>query len=73
MTRESTLLSFIAQHHTVGLEDVATDALSFILSRSTSARRALSEFLGMNKGHCLSQRRSPGRQMRKEPYLTWLA
>ena len=45
MSHESTLLSFIAQRHTMGLEDVATDALFFILSRSTSAREALSDFL----------------------------
>lgn len=47
MPDNDTLLSFIAQRHTFGLEDVATDALSFILSRSTSAREALSEFLGL--------------------------
>ena len=46
MSQESTLLSFIAQRHTIGLEDVATDALCFILSRSCSAREALSELLG---------------------------
>ena len=40
------LLSYIAVRHTVGLEDVATDALSFILNRSDSAKAALSEFLG---------------------------
>ena len=50
MAEESTLLSFIAQRHTLGLEDVATDALYFILSRSTSAREALSEFLGGENG-----------------------
>ena len=50
MTHEPTLLSFIAQRHTIGLEDVATDALSFILSRSASARKALSEFLGDKHG-----------------------
>lgn len=47
MSKESTLLSFIAQRHTFGLEDVATDALSFILCRSAPARKALSEFLGL--------------------------
>ena len=46
MSQEPTLLSFIAQRHTVGLEDVATNALFFILSRSASAREALSEYLG---------------------------
>lgn len=40
------LLSYIAVRHTVGLEDVATDALSFILNRSDSAKAAISEFLG---------------------------
>ena len=46
MPQECTLLSFIAQRHTIGLEDVATDALCFTLSRSIAARKALSEFLG---------------------------
>ena len=50
MPQESTLLSVIAQRHTLGLEDVATDALSFILSRSSSARVALSELLGDENG-----------------------
>ena len=50
MPDSDTLLSFIAQRHTFGLEDVATDALSFILSRSSAAREALSEFLGDE--HC---------------------
>ena len=50
MTQEPTLLSFIAQRHTIGLEDVATDTLFFILSRSASARKALSEFLGDEHG-----------------------
>ena len=39
------LLSYIAVRHTVGLEDVATDALGFILNRSVAAKVALSEFL----------------------------
>ena len=46
--KDDSLLSFIALRHTQGLEDVATDALSFILTRSKSARGALSEFLGDN-------------------------
>ena len=50
MADNASLLSFIARRHTVGREDVATDALSFILSRSNSARRALSEFLGDDRG-----------------------
>ena len=50
MADKDTLLSFIAQRHAIGLEDVATDALRFILSRSTSARSALSDLLGDNRG-----------------------
>ena len=50
MTDNDSLLSFIARHHTQGLEDVATDALSFILTRSESARGAVSEFLGDDGG-----------------------
>lgn len=49
MADNSTLLSFIARRHTMGLEDVATDALCFILSRC-SAKRALSDFLGDERG-----------------------
>lgn len=50
MPQECTLLSFIAQRHTIGLEDVATDALCFTLSRSIAARKALSDFLGDDDG-----------------------
>ena len=50
MVDKGSLLSFIARRHTVGREDVATDALSFILSRSNSARRALSDLLGDDRG-----------------------
>ena len=46
MTDEQTLLGFIAQRHTIGLEDVATDALCFILSRSKVALDTLADFLG---------------------------
>lgn len=46
MTNDQTLLSFIARRHTIGLEDVATDALYFILSRSKIALAALADFLG---------------------------
>lgn len=46
MTDNDTLLGFIAQRHTIGLEDVATDALCFILSGSQAARGALSDFPG---------------------------
>ena len=48
MADNASLLSFIARRHTVGREDVATDALSFILSRSNSAKRALSDFLSVD-------------------------
>ncbi len=48
--QEATLLSFIAQRHTIGLEDVATDALYFILSRSDAAGKALSELMGDEHG-----------------------
>ena len=50
MPQQSTLLSFIAQRHIHGLEDVATDALFFILTHSASARQALSELLGDKDG-----------------------
>jgi len=50
MADSNSLLSFVASRYTSDLEDVATDALSFILSRSTSARLALSEFLGDDRG-----------------------
>lgn len=50
MTDNHTLLSFITQRHTIGLEDVATDALCFILSRSQTALNALSDFLGDEAG-----------------------
>ena len=49
-TEENSLLGFIAQRHTIGREDVATDALYFILSRSESAMRALSELLADTRG-----------------------
>ena len=45
MADDRTLLSFVVGNHILGLEDAATDALSFILSRSISAKRALSNFL----------------------------
>jgi hypothetical protein len=52
MTYDSTLLGFTAQRHTIGLEDVATDALCFILSRSDASLRALSDSRGMNPARC---------------------
>ena len=45
MPDERSLLSFIARRHTVGREDVATDALSYILSHSHSAKQAVSDLL----------------------------
>ncbi len=50
MADNDTLLSFIARKHTSDLEDVATNALFFILSRSDAARSALSHFLGDERG-----------------------
>ena len=50
MADNASLLSFIARRHTVGREDVATNALFFILSRSNSAKQALSELLGDKRG-----------------------
>ena len=46
MAKHDTLLSFVIHHRATGLEDMATAGLHFILSRSKSARSALSEFLG---------------------------
>lgn len=45
MPNTDTLLSHIARHHTIGREDVATDALAFILSHSPPARAAFAQFL----------------------------
>ena len=50
MADPRSLLSLIAQRDARGLEDAATDALRFILSRSTSARLALSELLADGRG-----------------------
>lgn len=44
------LLSYIAVRRGVGLEDVATDALSFILNRSDSAKAAMSNLLADESG-----------------------
>lgn len=54
MTDNHTLLSFIARYHTNVREDVATDALSFILCHSDAAREALSEFLSSEESGPLS-------------------
>ena len=50
MTDNDSLLSYVVQRNTTGLEDAATNALAFILSRSASAMRTLSEFLGDDSG-----------------------
>ena len=50
MTDSDTLLNYVAQRNTTGLEDAATNALSFILSRSASAMGTLSNFLGDDCG-----------------------
>ena len=54
MAYKDSLLGYVARRHTTGLEDAATDALCFILSRSDSAsdsaRRSLSELLGDDGG-----------------------
>ncbi|MCY4110846.1 MAG: hypothetical protein OXF96_02760 [Chloroflexi bacterium] len=50
MANSRSLLSLIAQNDARGLEDAATDALRFVLSRSDSARLALSEFLADSRG-----------------------
>jgi hypothetical protein len=54
MATQHTLLSFIARYHTNMREDVATDALSFILSHSEAAQEALSEFLSSEESGPLS-------------------
>ena len=46
MTDNDSLLNYVVQRNTTGLEDAATNALSFILSRSSSAMETLSDFLG---------------------------
>ena len=50
MANIRSLLSLIAQNDARGLEDSATDALRFILSRWASAREALSEYLADDRG-----------------------
>ena len=46
MTDNYSLLNYVVQRSTTGLEDAATNALSFILSQSDSAMKTLSDFLG---------------------------
>ena len=62
MADARTLLSFVVGNHTLGLEDAATDALSFILSRSDSAKGALANFL-----------ENEGRSLPIEKAETWMA
>ena len=50
MTGNDSLLNYVAQRNTTGLEDAATNALSFILSRSDSAMGTLSNSLGDDCG-----------------------
>ena len=45
MPDDKSLLSYVVRRYTTSTEDAATDALFFILSRSTSAKQALSDFL----------------------------
>ena len=50
MMDNDSLLNYVVQRNTTGLEDAATNALSFILSRSDSAMKTLSDFLGGASG-----------------------
>lgn len=50
MTDNDSLLNYVVQRSTTGLEDAATNALSFILSRSASAMETLADFLGDDSG-----------------------
>ena len=50
MTDNDSLLNHVVQRSTTGLEDAATNALSFILSRSSSAMETLTDFLGDDRG-----------------------
>ena len=43
MPNNDTLLSHIAHRHAIGLENVATDALAFILAHSPAARAAFAQ------------------------------
>ena len=54
MTERESLLGAVAKRHADSLEDAATDALTFILSRRASARNALSEFLKDDAGRPLA-------------------
>ena len=54
MTDNDSLFNYVVQRSTIGLEDAATNALSFILNRSRSAMQTLSNFLGDARGGPLS-------------------
>ena len=47
MTNNDSLLNYVVQRNTTGLEDAATNAMYFILCRRPSARKALSDLLGL--------------------------
>ena len=53
MSDRESLLGAVAQRHAYSLEDAATDALTFILSRRACARNALSGFLRDDAGQPL--------------------
>ncbi len=50
MTNRESLLGEVGKRHAYSLEDAATDALTFILSRRACARSALSDFLTDGSG-----------------------
>lgn len=54
MSDRESLLGAVTKRHAYSLEDAATDALTFILSRRASARNALSEFLKDDAGRPLA-------------------
>lgn len=51
MSDRESLLGAVTKRHAYSLEDAATDALTFILSRRACARKALSGFLRDDAGH----------------------
>ena len=71
MAEDNSLLGFIAQRHTSDLEDVATNALSFILSRSDRVNGRWQTGWGTNAGLCISRKRNPGGPMHMEPSQIW--
>ncbi len=50
MADNDSLLNYVVQRSTTGLEDAATNALSFILSRSGAAMETLADLLGDASG-----------------------